>query len=749
MTQPRSGPSLRPLGRIPLLAAALLLVAAVVFALICRAQSVVTIPGAEVRLGFTNDLAWDPGARRLERTGGDPYAWVKVPGVALPIRRVTVEYGGAADPVEGHFYIFRSTSTPVHLGLTMVDGRVTPLAGGLRVEADLDDSNCLRLDLPDFLKRPLELRRIVIDTPFVSPWRWSFLLMALCATAAVVVVVWTWLRRWRWGEWVLIALLVAGKLWLAGDLGLTVYGNAMHDDGLFATQAHSIMEGRWLGDYGEVTLSKGPVYPLFLAAVGRAGVPLQQAQAALHAVACLVFVFALRPLVPRAGARVLLFAVLLFDPQMLSAAAVGRVLRTGIQPALVLLALGGAIGLAVRMRRGPAARAGWAALTGVAWAAFWYSREEGVWLVPSAVLVLGAAAIGVWRDREQRRWRRLAVLLSPLLAVGCASGALRLVNNHFYGAPVAVEFTSGSFPAAYGALMRILPSVRDPLVQVPRETRERAYVASPAFAQLRPWLDGEYGGGWVNYGWEGIDRPEAQRDIRAGWLPWALRGAAAAAGHYGDPKAAEAYWRRVATELNDACDKGRLAAVGRRSGFAPLWHRTMAGPLWRAFCSAADLVVSARGARVWRDPSSGSPEQLALFATVTHEEPAGSPKPRTLRGAVREVLFRWQSVAGWWATVVAALAVLVVCGRGALRRDCGLEAAVLLALGGGAVALMLIVALIDVTAFSSVVGAYLAPAAPLVLALWVLAPLWALPGGGARAGSTNAAGLRSVGPRQS
>ncbi len=728
MTPSRPGFFARFRGKLSFLAAAVLLVAAGIFALVCRSQSVVTLGGEAVRFGFTNDIKWDEATRRITRTGGDPYAWIEVPGAALPIRRVTIEYGGTVEPVEGHFYIFRSTSNPPHLGLTMVDGRVTPLPGGLRVEAELSDSNCLRLDLPDFLLRPLELRRIVIETPFASPWRWSFLAMAACGAGALVVLLWAWLRRRWWGEWALVALLIALKAWLATDLGLTIYGSAMHDDALFATQARSIMDGRWLGDYGEVTLSKGPVYPLFLAAVGVSGQPLQQVQAWFHAAACLLFIVALRPLVPRAGWRVSLFALLLLDPQMLSAAAIGRVLRTGIQPALVLAALGGVIGLAARVRRGPATLAGWGLLAGTAWAAFWYCREEGVWLVPSAVLILGVAAVGVWRNRAERRWWRVALLASPLLPVLLADVALRLVNRHFYGAPVTVEYTSGSFPSAYGALARIEPKEYNRLVQIPREIRMHAYAVSPAFAELQPWLEGEYGAGWLKYGWEGSTVPESQRDIRAGWTSWALRGAAARCGYYRDAATADRYWRRVAAEINAACDQGRVPAGGRRSGFVPRWHASLAQPLGEALLRALDLLVSTRDARVWMVPSQGTPEEYAVFASVTHQQPAGAGDVRTGRSVAREVVFCVNTLVGRGWTALAALAALVVCARAAWRRERALQVSVLVALVGGVAALMLVVALVEVTSFESVVSSYLAPAAPLLLAFRVLAPCWALVG---------------------
>ena len=94
--------------------------------------------------------------------------------------------------------------------------------------------------------------------------------------------------------------------------------------------------------------------------------------------------------------------------------------------------------------------------------------------------------------------------------------------------------------------------------------------------------------------------------------------------------------------------------------------------------------------------------------------------PRTAARLVLADLYRW---IGWIFTgpaLLAALAAAAAC----VRRATPVPAAVLLALGGGALALMLVVALVDVTSFQAVHAMYLAPASPLVIALWVLGPWW-------------------------
>jgi len=184
----------------------------------CR-ETTVVVAGPAVRFSTLHDLTWKSATGRLERTGGDPYGWVDLPATLGPVRRVTAEFTGAVDPVEGHFYFFRSTTTPPRLGLGMVEGRVTPIPGGLSVGADLADSLWLRIDLPDFLRQPLTLRRLVIERPFLDLESGAVLAIAGAALGAVVALgLWALgpclrrrpTREIAWGIFALSAMLRIG-----------------------------------------------------------------------------------------------------------------------------------------------------------------------------------------------------------------------------------------------------------------------------------------------------------------------------------------------------------------------------------------------------------------------------------------------------------------------------------------------------------------------------------------------------------
>ncbi len=98
---------------------------------------------------------------------------------------------------------------------------------------------------------------------------------------------------------ILVGLVVAFtvfKIWLTQGQLLSAWGQAIHDDMLFVSLAASIREGQWLGPYNNLTLAKGPIYPLWLALSSLTGLSVLLTQQVLYALAALVLTAALMPL---------------------------------------------------------------------------------------------------------------------------------------------------------------------------------------------------------------------------------------------------------------------------------------------------------------------------------------------------------------------------------------------------------------------------------------------------------------------
>ncbi len=390
----------------------------------------------------------------------------------------------------------------------------------------------------------------------------------------------------------LYAALTLVKLWLVRGQAIYAIGPADHDDRLFLQLAEYLTHGGWLGPYNQLTLAKGPFYPCWIAFVYRLGVPLFFAQHLLYAGACALFVRACRPAIASGAARVAIYALLLWNPMSFDASSMGRILRQHVYGPLALIMFAALI--ALYLRRGQPLRrlAVWGALLGFAFACFWLTREESIWIVPSLLLLSAPSLINAWRASRAEflqlcRVFGLAIFsgLLPVLAV-CT---MNYGHYRWFG---TVENRAPAFAAAYGAMLRVKVGPSLPFVPVTRAARAAMYQVSPAFAELRPFLEGGIGRDWAESS-EGLThRPPDEHQIGGGWMIWALRDAVTAAGHGQNAKRAQRFYRQMADEINRACDDGRLPAGPPRSGFLPPWREGQTAELARTFVEFADFTVS-------------------------------------------------------------------------------------------------------------------------------------------------------------
>jgi len=522
-----------------------------------------------------------------------------------------------------------------------------------------------------------------------------------------------------------LAGLVALRLWLVTAQRLSAMCSTPYDDELFVRLARSLASGQWLGVYDRLTLTKGPFYPMWIAASYAAGVPLLMGEHLLYAVACAVLVWGIAPALPGRKVQGALFAVLLFSPASYAARVMSRVDREGIYPALTLLVLGTAAGALLRLQRARRVRVPWALASGLSLAAFWLCREERVWIAPGLACLVGGL-VWAWRPIE---WRRLASASAISLAVFVVLVAcVRARNLARYGVFVVTEFTEGPFQEGYAALARVRHAAFRPRVSLPAETRARIYAASPAFAELRPFLEGGTGQRWVRVSCRRA--PAGCEEIGAHLTTWALRDAAAVAGH-GKAPAAAAYWHEVAREVNAACDGGVLACAASSTGYLPQLRREYLPRLATSLGRAVVATTTFEGVSPRPHPSRGG-AMLDQFRTLTRtplEPPAvGSDdaNPGPTRSDALKLRVLESLVAGYrrLTALLAALALLgFAVGVGRAVRRAGPTA--LLVITGtllvGALTRLVLIALIDATTFDAVTPDYLAPAYPLMLAGIVLA----------------------------
>jgi len=422
-------------------------------------------------------------------------------------------------------------------------------------------------------------------------------------------------------------ITVAGfKLWLVACDEVVARANPL-DQVRYLEMARELSSGRWLGDYGLLTLIREPGFPAWAALVDVLGVPLRLANELLLLAASGLFCAALAAIGVSSGVVVAVYALLVLEPNSLL---VNRdALPSGFYLPVAL------VGMAALMASGAARRlrgmAVFSAAAGVAFGLLWLTRpEKPLLLIPVGIsagfdLLAGRRLGEAWRPALIR----FGLLLFAPLATGAAVvGSVAILNSHFYGVMAATEVSGTGYLAANRALLSIEHAEPRRFVPVPFDVRERAYAASPAFRELRPVLEGP---SWARGVSCRIDR--VCNDIAAGYFRWLMREAAAEAGHRDSAAELDGFFARVAAELDAACRSGELPCKRSATSFLHPVAATYLPHLGDSLRRVVRTALSSGDPFVW-DSAADSPLEpprvRRLFDAVANRRP-----DRTGNGRVR------------------------------------------------------------------------------------------------------------------
>lgn len=407
--------------------------------------------------------------------------------------------------------------------------------------------------------------------------------------------------------------MLAGKLWLvnAHSLMATI---TPHDDLLFISQAHDILSGKWLGEYNQLTLIKGQFYPLFIAFSYYLNIPLLAAQQLLYAFASFMALWAVYPLVRQKWLLFLLFIFLLLNPFSFNYPSIGRVFRLGIYVSLGLLVFSCILGLYVRARQSWKNAIVWSIGAGISLSAFWNTREESIWIVPSLLLLLAPAFFDLRRLPRSRAVILAGLYILPVLMLLGTNYTLKTINQNHYGIFATIELETPEFKSAYGGLLRIKSDRWRQFYPAVQDVRDSAYAVSPAFREVKPFLDGPVGRKWQDLC--------GCTDIPAAFFIWAFRDSVAAAGYYKDGPRTLQFYQRMGSEIDQACADGKLDCRPRISSLVPPWHQEFNTLLLPTYFSVLKQIVSFRdfSAAIEGMTSRGRRGIMFMYEIVTREK---------------------------------------------------------------------------------------------------------------------------------
>ncbi len=425
-------------------------------------------------------------------------------------------------------------------------------------------------------------------------------------------------------SWKLFGIVAFCLSWckhaLAVSLPVYALADASFDDRLMVNLAYWIMNGQWLGTYNSNTFVKGVGFPVFLAITRFIGFSYLSAISLFYIVACLLTIVALRPVLKKTWQGIFLYGVLLFNPETISYTT-QRVYRNSITPSQVLLILVCCFAIYLRYKQPLKKWWGWVAGAALSVAFFWHTREDAIWILPFLLLFAVILVIGICRESDGIRGKvgKGLSVITLILAIPLSTALISFVNYNHYGVYISNELGQGNFPKALQAMYTAqtdTPEIQ--YVSVSRAKLEKLYEYSPSLAEMREELED-----WYDVFAE-VDRNTEDGEVEDGYFFWVLRMAAETKGYYETPQMSDAYFGRIAEELQTAFDNGTLEHTwSMPSALMPPWREGNFGRLMTALgkCYRVALTFDGEGVVKMDDGAeaqSDGADGIALFETVTN-----------------------------------------------------------------------------------------------------------------------------------
>ena len=361
-----------------------------------------------------------------------------------------------------------------------------------------------------------------------------------------------------------MVIFIIIRLWLITGIPKMLI-NGPYDHLYFAKAAHYIIHGQWMGPYTVYTLIKVPFYSFFLIFSFLTGLPLVLNENFFYVVACLVLFFAFIPLIKSKWWRLLLFTLLLFCPASLATGWTVTVYREFVYFSLTLYVVVFSIGLFLRLDQKITTLLLWSIGLGVSMGAFMITREEGVWIYPILFLLLTISIIFIWKKKYEKKWIRTGFILLPILLWYVPSIIVSSFNYSYYGFWGTTEQLEPDFNRVLNTLGRIKTSTWYPFIQITEEARMKAYDVSPLLYEMKDaiensvvwWNPADDGSLGYKPEWYISQYGNGGSEIGAHFL-WSFRGDVSNKGYYAAGKYPYEFYKKLADQLESACNDGRL-----------------------------------------------------------------------------------------------------------------------------------------------------------------------------------------------
>jgi hypothetical protein len=320
-----------------------------------------------------------------------------------------------------------------------------------------------------------------------------------------------------------------------------VMSTAGYDDGWFMHAAGQLLQLHWFGSYDHATLIKGPMYPFFLAFTSLSGISLQTTTAIFHVIAASFLIYTLSPYIKSFLLKYLFFILILFIQFPIQ-----RIIRDefSLSILIIVISLSGLVFLEERIKINR--KKILVGFLGLFLSIFILTREDGFVSILPPLIFLYLLSLLIVPSKLKEKTVSLVIIFAIMFT---SINLYKLINLSKYGSYVGVELVDNDYQSALNAIYRVREEGSLKYVEVTNSNLKAIYKISPTLNKVAPLIDNS---SWKAHGCS-ID-PKTCGQTGTGYFMWSLRDALYKSGHYSTPSDAKYTYRKIALEINSACD---------------------------------------------------------------------------------------------------------------------------------------------------------------------------------------------------
>lgn len=242
--------------------------------------------------------------------------------------------------------------------------------------------------------------------------------------------------------------------------------NLIYDDKLMVYQLSNLLDGKYLGAYGEATLIKGVVFPFFLYIVRSMNLSYSSVLTILYILSCMYFTKSLDKVIKNKKALIIIYSVLLFNPISLSSELFQRLYRNSLSGIELLFFLGIIVRLFLSENKIKKDIINYI-LLGITMSIMYMTREDNIW----TIVILGLLIL--YKLIKTKNYKLMLLGSIPLILLYLNLNIVALINYKHYGIYTYNEIQKSSFKNTFKKILEIKDDKEIDQVSIPKTTLDK------------------------------------------------------------------------------------------------------------------------------------------------------------------------------------------------------------------------------------------------------------------------------------